>query len=105
MCVGVDPDPGMGREREGNGVHGIRKQRRLPGRKRETAGVGSYGDLNKNGPRRLIFEWLVTTDWRYLKGLGGVALLEELCHWAWALRFQETKPGGWRDGSVVKSTD
>ena len=28
-----------------------------------------------------------------LKGLGGVALLEEVCHGGWALRFQNHKPG------------
>jgi hypothetical protein len=23
----------------------------------------------------------------------GVALMEEVCHWGWGLRFQKTKPG------------
>jgi hypothetical protein len=38
-----------------------------------------------------MFQCLVTREWNYLKGLeglGGVALLKEVCHWGWALRFQ-----------------
>ena len=31
-------------------------------------------------------------QWHYLKGLGGVALSEELCHGEWALRLQKPKP-------------
>jgi hypothetical protein len=35
-----------------------------------------------------MFEYLVSavlgTVW---EGLGGVAFLEEVCHWAWAVRF------------------
>ena len=27
-----------------------------------------------------------------LEGLGGVALLEEVCDWGWALRFQKPLP-------------
>jgi hypothetical protein len=27
----------------------------------------------------------------YIKGLGGVAMLEEVCHWEQALRFQKTQ--------------
>ena len=27
------------------------------------------------------------------KGLGGVSLLEEVCHWVWALKFQKPTPG------------
>lgn len=36
-----------------------------------------------------IFEYLVPSCWNYLKGLEGVALLEEVCHrgWGCALRF------------------
>ena len=37
--------------------------------------------------------------------LGAVTLLEGVYHGGWALGFQKPKPGGWRDGSVVKSTD
>jgi hypothetical protein len=39
-----------------------------------------------------MFECLVTMEWYYLKGLRGVALLEEVCHWEWALRFQMPMP-------------
>lgn len=28
-----------------------------------------------------------------LEGLGDVTLLEELCHWVWALKFQNSTPG------------
>lgn len=38
------------------------------------------------------FECLVTRAWHYLKGLeeelGGLALLEGVSHYRWALRFQ-----------------
>ncbi|EDL00606.1 mCG1042685, partial [Mus musculus] len=27
------------------------------------------------------------------EGSEGVALLEEICHWGWALRFQKSMPG------------
>ena len=37
------------------------------------------GGLNENGPHRLT--GLKTGKWYHLKGLGGVALLEEGCHW------------------------
>jgi hypothetical protein len=39
-----------------------------------------------------MFDCLVTREWICVKGLqdfGGVALLEEVCHWGWALRFQK----------------
>ena len=39
-----------------------------------------------------IFECLVSRKWHYLKGLGGVALVEEVCHWGWALVFQKHMP-------------
>lgn len=43
----------------------------------------------------IVFEGLVTSEWHYLKGLEGlrgVALLEEVCHWGWVLRFQSPMP-------------
>ena len=48
------------------------------------------GSLNENDPCSLIYlnAWLPVgrTIW---EGLGGVALLEEVCHWGWALRFHK----------------
>jgi hypothetical protein len=35
------------------------------------------------------FECLITSEWYYLKGLGGVGLLEEDYHWRWALMLQK----------------
>lgn len=34
-------------------------------------------------------------EWHYLQELegGGVCLLEEVCYWSWALRFQKHVPG------------
>ena len=52
--------------------------------------------MNENGPHRLKLEYLVTREWNCLEGLvglGGVALLEEVCHWGWTLRFQT--PRAW----------
>lgn len=46
------------------------------------------GGLNKNGSH--IFEYFMTREWYYLKGLKGfrrVALLKEVCYWGLALRF------------------
>ena len=42
------------------------------------------------------FECLVTREWHYLKGLGSVDLLEEVCHWEWTLRFSkaQARPSG-----------
>lgn len=37
--------------------------------------------------------WLATREWHYLKGLGGVDLLEVVCHWGHILRCQGPKPG------------
>ena len=31
--------------------------------------------------RRNTFECFVIREWNYLEGLGGMALLEEVCHW------------------------
>ena len=40
-----------------------------------------YGNLNRNGPHKAqIFECLVIRECHYLKRLGGMALLEEVCH-------------------------
>ena len=36
-----------------------------------------------------MFECLVLKDGTVWEGLGGVALMEELCHWGWALRFEK----------------
>ena len=36
-----------------------------------------------------MFEYLVSVDRTLWEGLGGVALLEEVCHWLQALRFQK----------------
>jgi hypothetical protein len=44
-------------------------------------------------PMTYIFECLVSREWNCLKGLEDVALLEEVCHWEWALRFQKLIPG------------
>ena len=47
-----------------------------------------------------MFGCLVTREWnclgrirRYGRAGVGVALLEEVCHWGWALRFQKSMPG------------
>lgn len=48
--------------------------------------------LNMNGPKAHVFECLVK-KWHYLRGLGDVALLGEVCHWGWTLRVQKPKPG------------
>ena len=48
--------------------------------------VSICGGLNRKDPH--AFECLVTREWNSLKGLeglGGVAFLEEVCHWEWAL--------------------
>jgi hypothetical protein len=56
--------------------------------------------LNENapGPHRLIFECVVIREWHYLRGIRrcglvevGVAFLEKVCHWEWALGFQKLK--------------
>jgi hypothetical protein len=48
--------------------------------------------LNKIGPHRLIYlNASVPREWNCLKrlqGWGGVALLEEVCHWGSVLRFE-----------------
>ena len=55
-----------------------------------TFSFAGCGGLNKNGPRRLIGS---NTIRRYgLVGVG-MAVLEEVCHWGRALRFQMPKPG------------
>ena len=47
-----------------------------------------FGGLNDNGPYRLIClnAWFPVGG-TILEGLGGVVLLEEVCHRGWALRF------------------
>lgn len=52
--------------------------------------------MNKNGPHRLIhLNELSPGKWYCLKleELKGVAVLEGVCHWRWALRFQNAKSG------------
>ena len=39
-----------------------------------------------------MFEYLVPVGGTVLEGLGGVALLEEVCHGGGALRFQKPTP-------------
>lgn len=39
-----------------------------------------------------IFDCLVTREWYYLKGLGGVALSQEVCHRGGALSSQKPTP-------------
>jgi hypothetical protein len=54
------------------------------------------GGLKENASHRLIFQYLATREWNYLKilyKLGGVVLMEEECHYDWALRCQKPKPG------------
>ena len=36
-------------------------------------------------PKAYVFEFLDSREMQYLKGLGGVTLLKELCHLEWAL--------------------
>ena len=48
------------------------------------------GGLNENVPHRLLE--IGTIGSCGLVGVG-VALLEEVCHWGWALGFQKPKPG------------
>ena len=43
--------------------------------------------MSQKNPYRLID--LNTWSPHYLKGLGGVAFLEKVCHWGWVLRFQK----------------
>lgn len=45
--------------------------------------------FEQNGPKRLVFECLLPCWWN-CRGLGGAALLEEICHWSWVSRFQNT---------------
>ena len=41
----------------------------------------NQNSLNRNGPHKAqIFECLVIRECHYLKRLGGMALLEEVCH-------------------------
>lgn len=69
---------------------------------KDLAGLkGFCGGLNKNAPfpQTHLFACLVAREWHCLRkirgcGLGvGMALLEEVRHWGWALRFEKSKPG------------
>lgn len=62
------------------------------------ASVSSHTELfslcaavSENGPHRLtcLNACLVPIGGTVLEGLAGVVVLEELCHWGWALRFQK----------------
>jgi hypothetical protein len=57
--------------------------------KGEYLGLGGCCGLNKNGSHRPIGSGTLRRCG--LMGVG-VALLEEVCHWGWALRFQILKP-------------
>lgn len=52
------------------------------------------GGLNENDPHQLIYlnacSPVSGTAW---EGLGGVVLLEKVCHREWALSFQKPMPG------------
>jgi hypothetical protein len=73
----------------------MKEEDREKGRKRDRR-------LWCNGSHRLIY--LNTcppvggTVW---EGLGGVALLEEVCHWGWALMFQKIHGGSVVSPSVL----
>lgn len=49
--------------------------------------LGNSGSLRKNGQHRLIFDCVESTL------VGGVALLEDICHWKWTMLFKMLKPG------------
>ena len=50
------------------------------------------GGLNENDPYMLIYlKTPYPMDGAIWGGLGGVALLEKVCHCGWALRFQRSK--------------
>lgn len=53
--------------------------------------------MNKNGPRRLLYLNVQSPEqWDSMKrlaGLGGVALLDGVCYWPWALGFQKPTLG------------
>lgn len=44
-------------------------------------------------PQRLIYLQLSLQVLNCLGGLGDVALLEQMCHWEWAMRFPNPMPG------------
>ena len=48
------------------------------------------GGLNENCPQRLMYlnTWSPVGG-NIWEGLGGVVLLEEVCHWGWDLRFKK----------------
>ena len=59
------------------------------------------GGLNENAPHRLI----CLNTWSLIGGticerLGGVSLLEQVCHWEEALRLQKTCPLSLVNGEV-----
>lgn len=52
------------------------------------------GGLSENWPHRLIYlnVWSLLAE-LFGEGLRGVALMEEVCHWGWTVRFQKHTPG------------
>ena len=60
--------------------------------RRKTESWTWHDGLDENGSWAHRFEWLVTREWHSLKGLGGVALLEEACHFEVSKRPFITSP-------------
>ena len=60
----------------------------LPSRHQLSDKAHNMGDgWNENCPSKtLIFEYKVTVGGAVWEGIGGMVLLEEVCHWEWALR-------------------
>jgi hypothetical protein len=48
--------------------------------------------LSENGPWVHVFEFLTPVGGSVWERLGSVGCLEEVCHWEWALKFQQATP-------------